>query len=52
LDNLAKVFEWGLMLHSQLDAERRAGRLDSPAFLRSTLSPAAAAAIQQDLQRD
>jgi len=48
---LAKVFEWSQMLHSRLDAERRAGRLDSPAFLRSTLSPAAVA-IQQDFQRD
>jgi len=48
---LARAFELGRTLHARLGAELRAGRLDSPAFLRSTLSPDAAS-VQQDFQRD
>ncbi len=48
---LAKAFELGDTLSARLSAELRAGRLESPAFLRSVLSPEADE-VQQDFQRD
>lgn len=48
---LAKAFELGRTLSGRLAAELRAGRLETPAFLRSALS-SDAREIQQDFQRD
>jgi len=48
---LAKAFELGRTLSGRLAAELRAGRLETPAFLRSALS-SDAREIQADFQRD
>lgn len=48
---LARAFEMGRTLSGRLAAELRAGRLESPAFLRSALTPQTSE-VQSDFQRD